>query len=187
MTILCRRQREGKWGDGRKCTFFRLDHKMLQHPIRATTRPPPPRVTHRHRLTVAGPPRWRRQRLIRATSHVAPVSAAPPGNINAARGNISTATESPGGGTPDGGASALSGLPSHVAPVSAAPPGDISGPRWPPGGGLPDGGGALSGLPHPRSPGKRSATGDIFGCGGPPVAGTPGWRRERLIRATRLM
>ncbi|VFS62567.1 Uncharacterised protein [Raoultella planticola] len=26
-------------GDGRKCTFFRLDHKMLQRPMRATNRP----------------------------------------------------------------------------------------------------------------------------------------------------
>ncbi|KDV89483.1 hypothetical protein AB28_5475 [Raoultella ornithinolytica 2-156-04_S1_C2] len=38
-TILCRLQREGKWGDGRKCTFFRLDHKMLQRLMRATNRP----------------------------------------------------------------------------------------------------------------------------------------------------
>ncbi|HAT2607180.1 TPA: hypothetical protein I8235_000089 [Kluyvera intermedia] len=81
-------------------------------------------------------------------------------------GTVAPVSIAPPGPLPDGGT---------VAPVSIAPPGT-----------LPDGGAdALSGLrgkatdrfPLPwrhRSPGKHRATGD-----------PPGWRRKRLIRATR--
>ncbi|QDI10556.1 hypothetical protein electrica_04525 [Klebsiella electrica] len=79
-------------------------------------------------------------------------------------------------GTPDGGASALSGLPVSCSPGKRSATGGISGcggpPRWrePPDGGA----SALSGLPVSRSPGKRSATGGIFsGAVGRPGGGNP--------------
>jgi hypothetical protein len=173
--------------------------------------------------------RWREPRMAARAPYPGYPSRSP--GKRSATGVFSGTVGPPVVGTPDSGASALSGLPvsrspgkrsatggisgcggppvvgarmaarapypgypSHVAPVSAARPGIFSGavgiPRWrePPDSGA----SALSGLPVSCRTGKRSATGDIFGCGGPPGGGNsgwwaPGWRRERLIRATRLM
>ncbi len=104
-----------------------------------TANPAEPRLT----LPLSRIPR---QRLIRATIPVAPVSAAPPGNISAHQETSRIPRQR------------LIRATIPVAPVSAAPPGNISAHQETSRIAVP----APYPGDHPRSPGQRSATGEYY-------------------------
>jgi hypothetical protein len=175
----------GRWT---QVHVFQTGSQNAATPYPRDNPPPPPRVTHRHRLTVAGPsPDGGASALSGLPSHVAPVSAAPPGNINAARGKYFHCHRVPRWREPRMAA---------PAPYPGYPP-RSPGKRSATGGyfraAVAPGGGPRMAAPAPypgyhiRVAPVSAAPPGIFSGAVGPGGGNPGWRRERLIRATRLM